>query len=91
MSRNRIRELREARGKTVTQLADETGLSRPAISRQEKGSRKPSLDSLNILADYFNVSIDYLVGREWPTKKRTLLEQRTLRVIKIDDLLTLQF
>ncbi|MDE6058607.1 MAG: helix-turn-helix domain-containing protein [Clostridia bacterium] len=47
-----------------TQLAREVHISQSAISNWLSGKKEPSIESLWILADYFNVTIDQLVGRE---------------------------
>lgn len=60
----RLKELREEKGLTQAQLAKECGLSRSGIGHWELGKRIPNLDAAAILADYFQVSIDYLAGRE---------------------------
>jgi len=60
---NRLRELREAKHLNQQGLALKLSMSQPSISYYETGERKPDLDTLIILSDYFNVSIDYLVGR----------------------------
>ena len=39
-------------------------ISREALSHYEHGKREPSLDMLNKLSDYFNVSIDFLINGE---------------------------
>ena len=44
-------------------LAIELCISQNSISRFENGVRKPDYDTLIQIADYFNVSLDYLVGR----------------------------
>jgi transcriptional regulator with XRE-family HTH domain len=44
-------------------LAEILGVSDAAVTMMEKGKRLPSFEILCQLADYFNVSIDYLVGR----------------------------
>lgn len=60
----KLAELREKRGLTQRMLAHRTGITRAAISHYEKGRREPDFATLIILADYFNVSVDYLLGRE---------------------------
>lgn len=47
----------------MEQLGKEIETTRGTIGNFENGNKKPSLDMLIKLADYFNVSIDYLVGR----------------------------
>ncbi|WP_028545777.1 helix-turn-helix domain-containing protein [Paenibacillus taiwanensis] len=60
---NRIAELREAKGWTQEDLAAKLGITRAALSHYEKNRRKPDFETLTLLADCFEVSIDYLVGR----------------------------
>lgn len=55
--------LRKSRGLTQKQLATEIKLSELAIQHYESQRRKPAFDILIALADYFDVSLDYLVGR----------------------------
>lgn len=47
----------------MEQLGKEIGSTKGTISNLENGNKKPSLDMLIKLANYFNISIDYLVGR----------------------------
>lgn len=60
---NRIAELREQKGWTQEELATSIGISRAALSHYEKNRRKPDFETLTQLADLFQVSIDYLIGR----------------------------
>lgn len=59
----RLKELRTSKGLTMEQLGKEVQSTRGTISNFENGNKKPSLDMLIRLANYFDVSIDYLVGR----------------------------
>lgn len=59
----RLKELRTSKGLTMEQLAKEIDSTKGTISNYENKNKKPSLDMLIKLADYFDVSIDYLVGR----------------------------
>ena len=59
-----IRELREEKGITQAKLAEIFGVGRTTITMYEKGTIVPPADILRKLADYFNVSVDYLLGRE---------------------------
>lgn len=61
--KQRIKQLRLAHGLSQKKLAMETALTEQAIQRYEYGERKPAYDVLIALADFFDVSIDYLVGR----------------------------
>ena len=58
----RLKELRSENGLTQTELAKKTGVSQAAIAKWESGDRTPNLDCLIILAKFFNVTLDYLVG-----------------------------
>ncbi len=60
----RIRELREAKGMQQKELAIDLCVSQPTISDWESGRKVPSARSTQKLAAYFNVSIDYLLGKE---------------------------
>ena len=61
---NRIRELRMNKSLSQEQLADRLGVTKQAISQMERGVRKPSMTMLEALCDFFNVSADYLLGKE---------------------------
>lgn len=55
----RLKELREARGLTISQLASLTGISKQSLSSYEKGSQKPRSDSLSKLVSSLGVSLAY--------------------------------
>lgn len=59
---NRIKELRKNKGIGQLELSNLLGVTQQAISIYENSTRDPDADSLKILANYFNVSIDYLLG-----------------------------
>ena len=59
----RIKALREIQKLNREQLAAKLGLSYWAISKYEKNERQPDYKTLIIIADYFKVSTDYLLGR----------------------------
>ena len=56
--------LMNKKGIKAKKLSDDTGISTGNISDWKIGRSMPSADKLSILADYFNVSVDYLLGRE---------------------------
>lgn len=60
----RLKELRTERGFSQVQLALNTGVSKGIISLWENGLREPTLSNLVALADIFDVSLDYLAGRD---------------------------
>lgn len=65
----RIRELREARGLQQKELAIDLGVTQPTISGWELGIKVPSARNTQRLADYFGVSVDYLLGRNGEEKR----------------------
>ena len=59
----RLRELREARHLSQVRLAMELNLSQNSISWYENREREAGYETLVAMADYFQVSLDYLLGR----------------------------
>lgn len=59
----RLKELRKKKGLTQIRLAIELNMSQNTISRYETGAHEPDVQTLIQLADYFNVSLDYLMER----------------------------
>lgn len=59
-----LKGLREERGLTQKNIADACKVSPTCICQLETGSRSPTGSTLLSLADFFNCSIDYLLGRE---------------------------
>ena len=57
-----LKQLRLQNKQTQIELAQAIGLSFSAISMYERGERKPDFETLEIIADYFNVTIDGLIG-----------------------------
>lgn len=64
MFKTRVKEARKRKGLTQKQLATYLNLSANAICEWEKGRSEPSFETLKKIADYFDVSVDYLLGRE---------------------------
>ena len=75
---NRIRELRIAAGKSQAELADLIHVNKQTISQYERGVRYPKKENMEALADYFNVSIDYLTGKVNVTQIVLTPEERHL-------------
>ena len=59
----RIRELRKQRNITQLKLAMDLHMTQNSISRYENGEREPGVAELVKIADYFHVSVDYLLER----------------------------
>lgn len=60
---DKIAALREKRGLTQEDLASKIGISRASLSHYEKNRRDPDYTTLTKFADFFKVSVDYLLGR----------------------------
>ncbi len=59
---HRLKSLREEKGISQYKLAERLGVSRGLLSNYEQGSREPDYDTLILIADYYGVSADYLLG-----------------------------
>ena len=66
----RLHELRVSQKLTLQNVGDAIGSTRQTIGNLEKMQKSPSLDMIISLADYFDVSIDYLVGRSDIAERR---------------------
>lgn len=60
---NRLRALRKSRGYTQVSLQMHTGIEQALLSKFENGERVPPTETLLRLAEFYNVSIDYLLCR----------------------------
>lgn len=60
----RLRSVREQRNLSQKQVADYLGITSQAYGYYERGERNPGSDNLRKLANYFDVSVDYLLGRD---------------------------
>lgn len=63
MFSTRLKSLREEKGLSQDALAEKIGISRGSISFYEKAERTPDIEIFNRIADFFNVSLNYLIGK----------------------------
>lgn len=61
---SRLKELRAKRSMSQAELAKQLGVSKSRISMYELGEREPDFYTLELIADYFNVDMDYLLGKK---------------------------
>ena len=61
--KNRLKELRKSRGYTQISLQMQTGIEQALLSKFENGDRIPPTETLLRLAEFYNVSIDYILCR----------------------------
>lgn len=62
-----LKMLRKEKKLTQTELAQKTGIDQALISKFESGERVPNVEKLQILTEYYDVSVDFVLGR---TNKR---------------------
>lgn len=60
---NRLREIRKERKFTQVYVQMQTGIDQSLLSKYELGERIPTTENLIILADFYKVSIDYILCR----------------------------
>ncbi len=65
----RLKELRKLKKISQLKLAMDLNMNQNTISRYETGEREPGINELIKIADYFNVSLDYLLERTNDPKK----------------------
>lgn len=70
MLKNRLKILRESKKLTQQELADKLNLSRVRYNNYETGKRNPDYEVLQLIADFYDVSIDYLLGKTESTPKK---------------------
>ena len=76
----KLKELREEKKVSQTALGNYLGVTRSTICQYEKGNRQPDLQTLKKLSNFFEVSVDYLIGNtdvpfkplEWTEEEKAL-------------------
>lgn len=82
----RLKELRGKSGLSQPQLAQEIGVTKQTISLWERGPRRPDFQTMENLADYFNVKLGYLLGEiDDDTPAVELDDESAARVITEED------
>ncbi len=59
----RLKQLRENTGLSQSNFAKEIGVAQSTVGNWESGKREPDYNTTKIIADYFKVTVDYLLGR----------------------------
>lgn len=78
----RLKELRRKYGITLRQMGEILGLAESTIAHYESGRMEPNLNTLQKIADYFGVTLDYLCGNEiekTETKERATPDEEEIR------------
>ena len=77
-----LKELRKEKNITMKKLGEKIGVAESTISLYESGKRQPDNVTLLKIADYFNVSVDYLLGRNNTEKKPVLEDELKIKNVK---------
>lgn len=70
MFRLRLKELRENIGLSQYTFAEKFGVSQSTVGNWEAGKREPNFATMQRIADFFGVTVDYLLGRDEPKKEK---------------------
>ena len=82
----RLRDLRLESHTTQTDIAEMLGITQQAYAHYENERRLPNVQMLCLLADYYNVSVDYLLGRtdeKSPTPKGAELSEEDMALVRM--------
>lgn len=60
---DRLKLLRNRKGLSQSEFAKQIGVSKSSVNMYERGDREPNFETLEAIADYFNVDLDYLMGK----------------------------
>lgn len=77
-----LKELRKKKDETQKEIADKLGITQFTYCNYEKGKTEPDINLLIKLANYYNVSLDYLCGRTWNNQIGYIPEDKK-EVVKI--------
>lgn len=83
MEGERLAELRRGKGLKQAQLAEILGISKGALSNYERNENEPQDDIKKLIAEYFNVSVDYLLGL---TRDEVPIRRTESKFIYVDNL-----
>jgi len=75
---DKLKELRKANKITQSEIAQNLNITQQTYAKYELGNHEPNLQTLCKLADFFGVSLDYLVGREFNNEYGYLGEQERM-------------
>lgn len=74
--KDRIRSLRKEHNLKQSELAEAIGVNGGSVSKFETGLKAPSRETLQRIADYFNVTADYLLGRSNTKELNEMLDRK---------------
>ena len=79
----RFKELRTSLSLTQDDLAKKLKISKSSISMYENGNREPDFETLELIADFFNVDMNFLLGRSDSTTR--ILNQQQYELLSMYD------
>ena len=79
-----LKRLRKEYGISQQRLADAINVSQPSINKYENHNIEPEIEILKRMADYFNTSIDYIVGHTTVRRKIEYVESYQLNAFEAD-------
>ncbi len=82
MLANQMKKLRNQKGLTQQELADILHVSKGTVGMWETGRREPNTEILSELADFYGVTVDYLLGREQLSPAQEAAVQETIRTLE---------
>ena len=68
----KLKKARQNTGFTQREVAKETGIPNSTIANYETGRTQPDIENLGILADFYNISLDWLVGTKGENQKKDI-------------------
>lgn len=80
---DRLKDLRSQKGVNQDMAAEACNMSRIALARYETGTRVPRAENAARLADYYGVSVDYLLGRE-TAEEKIVTREGPIEVVRFD-------
>ena len=75
-----LKELRIRMNLTQLDLANKLGISRSSIGMYENGVREPDFETLEAIADFFSVDMDFLLGREGASHHGYYLDEEAAKI-----------
>lgn len=80
MFKEMLRYLRNRENLSQSELADRLGVSKSTISMYEVGKREPDFETLETIADFFNVDINFLLGKAGSENSTYYIHEETAQV-----------
>lgn len=87
----RLKMLRTNKGLSQMEFAKQVQLSKSAVNMYERGEREPSFKVLETIADYFNVDLDYLLGKSDCERKNKIVIESNFHLSNVEQLMIEKF